>query len=128
MNRRKLLLNAYRATPTAQVIPFEVFLEVTSDYHAYPIDYMGDVIGAVITRGAEIHLSAWRRPPGSMRKLVHQVLQDTVDRWGYAKTAVMKDNAVGLAFCRRLGFEVEGEEATDYGPICHLTCRRARHA
>lgn len=128
MNRRQLLLRAYRASSSARRRTFEDWMTAAEQYQVHPIDHLGDVIGCILARGPEIHLTAWRRPPGSMRRLVRQVLLDTIERWGYARTAVMADNPAGLAFCRRLGFEVEGEEATEYGPINHLICRRPRHA
>lgn len=127
MTRIELLRRVYDASPSAHRRQYEEWLAATEGYSAHPIDYMGNVIGAVLCRGAEIHLSAWQRPRGSMRKLVRQVLQESIDRWGYATTTVMADNPAGLEFCRRLGFEVEGTHATGHGTAHRMICRRARH-
>ena len=97
---------------------------VTMGFEVIPIRDGHEIIGAVLTKGAEVHLGVKRRPQHSQRRLIHEVLEPIIKRYGYAMTLVKHDNPAGRVFCRRLGFEAarSTEDAT------HYICTRATHA
>ncbi len=77
----------------------------------------------MVRRDNELHVGVKKRPAGAYRKLIRDVLQDTIKRHGCALTAVRTFNTSGMKFCQRLGFEVVGTQEE----IIYLRCRRAHH-
>jgi hypothetical protein len=102
----------------------DAWRKLTKGWQITPITINGTTVGATMVRGPEIHLASWTRPKASARATARQILASVVDRYGYAKTTVAVHNSAGLAFCRRLGFEVDGQTDSVY----HLTCKEPRHA
>ena len=87
-------------------IDFQTFLEVARDWEVFPALH-----GAILRKGPEIH--ACIKPEGFGRwfnKAARQVLQETIDKHGYALTRVTEGNLVGDAFVRRLGFSLTHTE------------------
>lgn len=105
-------------------IPLEAWCMHAYQYQLEPIYDDDELIAAVMIKDNEVHIASKRKPKGSPRAVVRRILVPIINRWGYARTTVMADNAAGLAFCRRLGFVVEREE----GSIIHLTIKEPRHA
>lgn len=93
-------------------VSFEEFQWLCQDWDVEPVEVDGQLVGAVLMRGAEIH--ACIKPEGFGRWLSRSVLRRTLMRvvreHGRAETAVTTGNAVGEAFVQRLGF-VEIERA-----------------
>lgn len=102
----------------------EAWQELAQGWEITPITIDGVTVGATMVRGPEIHLASWIRPKASARATARQILAGVITRYGYAKTTVGVHNSAGLAFCRRLGFEVDGQADGVY----HLTCKESRHA
>lgn len=86
--------------------PFE-FVSAFDGWDVEPIAVAGEIVGAMLMRGPEIHCAvlpdARRR---WMRKgLLQRTLGRLVRRYGYAMTRVSADHSLGLEFVRRVGFE-----------------------
>ena len=66
----------------------------------------GEAIGAVFTKGPEIHVAVVPRyqKQWASRRLIWECLGGIVKRFGYATTRVMNDNPKGMEFVKRLGF------------------------
>lgn len=91
-------------------------------WETVPLNWRGRTIAVALVNGPEIHFETLEDNAGwAVRSLERHVVRPTVKVYGFATTTVMADNARGLAFCRRMGFEVE-EETPD--GITRL-CRRA---
>ena len=101
----KALQALHKAIAHRTTMPFDEFVEHLRDFDIYPIRDRGEVIGAVMTRGNEIHLGVTRTPEGAHLRELRSILAGIIMRHGTAKTAVMHDNLPGIAFCRRIGFE-----------------------
>lgn len=91
---------------------FDEFAAAVRDWEVEPVEVGGQLVGAVLMRGAEIH--ACIKPEGFGRWLSRSVLRRTlaqvVREHGRAETVVTTGNAVGDAFVRRLGFVEAGQE------------------
>lgn len=122
---RKLAVRALHAS-LGQRAPCDLtqYAERLATWEVIPVIDGQEVIGAVIRQGPELHVGVTRTPGRSLRWLVHQVLAKTVAMHGHATTRVLKDNPAGLAFCRRLGFEVTSADNTQW----HLICSTPTHA
>lgn len=95
-----------------------------ADWDVVPLRDGEEIVGAVFMKGAELHVGVSRVPRASHRRLVREILCRTIERHGAATTQVRSMNVRGIAFCKRLGFEVVEES----DGIVHLKCKRARHA
>lgn len=69
-----------------------------------PVRKSGRLVGAIITKGPEIHCGGIERG-WLTRKAIRQTLGKLLDRYGHALTAVRCDNQAGQVFVERLGFE-----------------------
>lgn len=91
-------------------VSFEEFQWLCQDWEAEPVEVDGQLVGAVLMRGPEIH--ACIKPEGFGLWLSRRVLRDTLVRLvaehGRAETSVATGNAAGEAFVQRLGFVESG--------------------
>ena len=104
-------------------VPEDRFHGMLDGWEIIPVVESGETIGAVIRKGAELHIGVTRTPLASYRRQIREVVRDTIAVNGYIVTAVRKDNRNGINFCVRLGFRVvkETEEAF------YLRCERLRY-
>jgi len=84
---------------------FEEFAEQIKDFELLPIEDAGELIGAVMVRENEIHVGLTKTPRACHRGDLRRILRPMFERYGEVRTAVLADNARGLRFCQRLGFE-----------------------
>lgn len=93
-------------------VGFQQFRELFWDWSCEPVFVRGELCGAILHKGPDIH--ACIKPEGFrlwVRKAHFGLLQGIIDRYGYAQTSVRKGNEVGDRFVRRLGFEPIAEIA-----------------
>lgn len=106
------LIDALRALHQAIAqrtsLSFEEFVEQVRDFDIHPVRDQGEIIGAVMTRGNEIHLGVTRTPKGAHLGELRSILAGIIMRHGTARTSVMHGNHAGMVFCRRIGFEETG--------------------
>ncbi len=86
-------------------LPLEAFMEYLKDFDIHPVMDQDEIIGAVMTKGNEIHVGITRTPQGAHLRELRDILCGIIMRHGTARTAVMHDNIAGMEFCRRIGFE-----------------------
>ena len=91
-------------------LTYEEFEKCVSGYEIIPISDNGEVIGAVMIKGAEIHVGMKRTPKGALRGVLRKVLDGVINKHGYVETMVMRDNIQGIRFCGRLGFMESGRD------------------
>ena len=90
---------------------FDEFSKATESWDVEPVEVDGQLVGAVLMNGPEIH--ACIKPEGFGRWLTRRVLRNTLRKTllkhGEAVTRVTEGNAIGEHFVSRLGFKKEGE-------------------
>jgi hypothetical protein len=96
-------------------ISFEDFEKVMDGWDIIPLEQNGELLGAVITKGPELHVGYGIKPQGSIIKHIKATLQKLIEKYGYAITTVENNHPVGLQFCKRLGFyEIKEENSKIY--------------
>lgn len=102
---RKLAVRAVHASLGERArMPLTEYAELLASWEVIPIIDKSEVIGAVMRQGHEVHIGMTRTPT-NIRWLVWEALEKTIAFHGKVTTSVMDDNAAGLAFCKRLGFQ-----------------------
>lgn len=77
-----------------------------------PIQFDGEVIGAVMLREREIHMAV---KPGSTkhwvrRSMIRDFIAKRIEQYGHLVSSVSKQNAVAIRAVERLGFYRTGED------------------
>lgn len=111
--RHEAILAAYEsAEGRLRGMSFTEFLQAISNWDVLPVKVDGEIVGAVLMNGPEIH--ACIKPKGFKKWLTKSVLRKTVYRLvkehGKAVTRVEEGNVLGEHFVSRLGFKKEGQE------------------
>lgn len=107
------LYTAYRSVlPRLPGLTFEQFRDATARCRVEPVVVRGEIAGAVLIQGAELH--ACILPAFFRRWLTRSVLRRTLhavlDEHGRAITRTTAGNEVGAAFVARLGFTKIAEQ------------------
>ena len=105
--------------------PFDLqsFVEMLRTWDVIPLLEGGKVIGGVLSKGNELHVGYGEKPKASIRRYVKEILNQTIDKYGFAITTVQAQNSAGLRFCKRLGFVEVGENHGAY----MLRCDRSNY-
>lgn len=105
---------ACRPACEASGLSRERFIEFYSSWRVTPLYVHGEVVGAVLQEGPEMHVAVlpkahrrWARP-----SIWRQLIDGTIDRYGYAITSVAEANTDGQAFVSRLGFRETGRNGS----------------
>lgn len=110
VSRQAALLAAWESACPRWPVSFDEFTTAVREWDVEPVEVDGQLVGAVLMRGPEIH--ACIRPEGFGRWLSRRVLRSTLARvvaeHGRAETSVATGNEAGEAFVRRLGFVEAG--------------------
>lgn len=102
---------------------FEAFMQTVRDWDVVPLEMNGQLVGAVLTKGNELHVGYEFAPRASVRAHIRKVLLPMIRRFGYAVTTVQAANVRGIRFCQRLGFYATAE--TD--GVLRLRCDRCSY-
>lgn len=87
---------------------FERFSTAFSDFEFIPVSYRGQIVGAIMRHGSELHAAVRTQAQGHwFGRQAMAVIADTIARHGQATTRVMDDHAPGHRFAKRLGFKFE---------------------
>jgi hypothetical protein len=99
------------------------------DHHDETLEWLqktckrgGHVVAAVLIKGDEVHAASIAPGKWLSRAVLRKSIGAIVDRYGVCRTAVMRDNAAGHAFVRRLGFE-----PVSHGEVTQYELRKPRH-
>ena len=85
-------------------IAFEDFVTLMQGWEILPIHDGGEVIGAAMVNGNEVHVGLRRQPIAPHRREFREILGRLL-RNGEVVTRVQIGCEHGLQFCKRLGFE-----------------------
>ena len=107
-NRQDCLAAAYESAksrlPTGCTL--DTFCAGLDGWDALPVHVSGALIGAVLSKGPELH--ACIQPVAFGRWFGRQhfkLIDKAIDEYGYALTSTTTGNVAGAAFVKRLGFE-----------------------
>lgn len=94
-----------------------------SHWDVVPLTESGEVVGAIVKKGNEIHVGYKRCPGASLRSHIRKVFNEELRAHGALVTSVRESNDRGLRFCRRMGFaEVERK-----GGYVFMRCERSNY-
>jgi GNAT superfamily N-acetyltransferase len=100
--------------PRAPALRFDDFEEFVRGAEVHPAVVDGEVVGALIVKGPEIHACVLPKAKGRWgSKRLLSVLHRVIRTHGYATTSAT--TADGVAFVRRLGFVQDGNRWVKYG-------------
>lgn len=81
------------------------FERAMARFEFVPVRVAGEMVGAILRDGPELHAAVLEHARGRwVSRAVLRSVVDTVQRHGYAKTAVMNEHEMGHEFARRMGF------------------------
>lgn len=121
--REQALLALFEASKDRLHCSFHEFCIALHDWDAHPIMRGDQIIGALISKGNEVHLGYSVLPKGSIRKDVREVFVPLLRKCGWFVTTVCEDNERGLRFCGRIGFEETKRE----NGIVYMRCERLNY-
>lgn len=101
---------AYESLKERTPITWESFLTYVKDWEVFPAKD-----GAVLRKGPELH--ACIKPSGFCKwfnKSMFVLLNDTIQKHGYALTRVTEGNISGDQFVRRLGFHLTHSDSGNW--------------
>lgn len=94
---------AWESVNTRHPIGLAMFCESVKDWTVYPVTVDGQVAGAVLTDGPEIHACILPFAHGKwLGRWVLRLINELIEQHGYAQTHA--STAVGVEFVTRLGF------------------------
>lgn len=113
MTKLSALTAAYESAKTRfpAGFSFSDFEKMAEGWEVFPVLVGGDVVGAVLRNGPELH--ACIKPEGFKRwmgKAQIRLIEETIEKHGYALTRVQQGNEIGAVFVKRLGFKASGTE------------------
>lgn len=106
-----------------QGVSLDAFKQSLEAWQLVPLKIDGQLIGAAMLRGNEIHVGFDGTPIASIRRLIRETLGAIIGKHGSAITSVRCDHANGLRFCQRLGFEITGF----HDGVYMMRCERLNH-
>lgn len=120
--RHDALRVAWQACRNRVPVSAEAFANAFDGWEVHPIERGGQVVAAVLIKGDEVHAASIAPGKWLSRAVLRKSIGAIVDRYGVCRTAVMRDNAAGHAFVRRLGFE-----PVSHGEVTQYELRKPRH-
>jgi hypothetical protein len=101
----KAILEAYKGFCKGYdgEIPFSSYYNFVTGWKIYPVEHHQQIVGAVFTKGNEIHVSV--NGPWFPRKYVKEVLYPLIEQYDEVVTSVDNYNTSGLYWVKKLGFK-----------------------
>lgn len=91
----------------------EAFVNGLSQWEIYPVVEGGEILVIVATDGPHMHFETMETGRSITRRIVRQVLEPLIEKYGYAVTKTPKDEARQRRFNELIGFKVVGEDEYD---------------
>lgn len=107
--REEALRKTYQSVAHRANYSAEVFISALKDWDVTPVYDGEELVGSILSKSNELHIGLCRRPKASIWRFIRNALHGTIDKYGFAITAVQPQNNGGLRFCERLGFTRIGE-------------------
>ncbi|MDP3909037.1 MAG: hypothetical protein Q8Q14_01480 [Gemmatimonadales bacterium] len=98
----------------------EQYLASLAGWSIHPHAVDGEIVGAVLTKGPELHFCTFGRPWRLTRADIRRYLEPILTEHGRVETKTPKDDARQLRFNKILGFVETGADEF----FVHLTLRR----
>jgi GNAT superfamily N-acetyltransferase len=88
-------------------LPRELFKRRLVGWHVYPVSVCGELAGAILHKGAEVHACILPEYRGKWytRKIYKEVLKPIIDSHGKLTTAVPDSKPWGRDFVEKFGFK-----------------------
>jgi len=102
---------AHKSLGVRASIPFDEFAKAVADWEVVPVHVSGEVAGAVMIKGHEIHaciLESYKSKWIS-KKLYKMIFVDRLNEFGKLTTSVSTACEQGMEFVKRCGFVCIGE-------------------
>jgi GNAT superfamily N-acetyltransferase len=106
LDRNRVISAAFRSQLNRSYMTLEQFIDGTANWYAEPVMIEGELAGAVLMNGPEIHACILPDYFGKWltRALLRRTLAKVLRENGKAITSTTQGNANGSEFVRRLGF------------------------
>ena len=75
-----------------------------------PVELDGQVAGAILTCGPELHFASFGHGHPITRQMIHDYAQPIIDEYGYIRTKTPKDDERQGRLNKLIGFTVERED------------------
>lgn len=88
-------------------IGLDRFKHALMDWHVYAVEVQGDLAGAILHKGSEIHACILPEYRGKWfsRKIIKDIVFPTIKAYGKITTAVPDDKPWGRDFVEKFGFK-----------------------
>lgn len=113
----------YESVKDRLSIDKQQFKEVLKDWELVELMQDDDLIGVVMIKGNELHVSFKSVPKSSIRRHIKATMGKLMKKYGYVVTLVSKGNNKGLDFCKRFGFYITGEDSDKI----YMKCDRSKY-
>jgi hypothetical protein len=99
------------------------FKDVLKDWELVELMQDDNLIGVVMIKGNELHVSFKGVPKSSIRRHIKATMGEVMKKYGYVVTLVSKGNDKGLDFCKRFGYYITGEDSDKI----YMRCDRSNY-
>jgi hypothetical protein len=105
--REVALIAAYKASiHILNGMLVQQFFEKMQEWEVFPVKVDDQIVGAILQKENDMHVSII--PEGRHKwfgKEAQQLIDDTIEQYGSAKTSVADSNEAGHRFVKKLGFK-----------------------
>lgn len=113
MDREQLVDRMWAKAEPDLYIPKEVFVANLESWRLYDIMQDGKLVAIVAEKGPELHFQPGEEGVPISRRIVRQVLQNLIDKHGFAVTKTPHHQLRQQRFNELVGFEVTGRDEYD---------------
>jgi hypothetical protein len=113
----------YESVKDRLSIDRQQFKDVLKDWDLVELMQGDDLIGVVMIKGNELHVSFKGVPKSSIRRHIKATMGEVMKKYGYVVTLVSKGNDKGLDFCKRFGYYITGEDSDKI----YMRCDRSNY-
>jgi len=119
----RALESIYQSVKARLNLTLDEFAEALKGWEFIELTEQNELIGAVMIKDNELHVGYSKKPTASIRGHIKKTLMELIEKYGSAVTSVTKENEKGLKFCKRIGFEVVGEDQSKI----YMKCDRCNY-
>ena len=113
----------YESVKDRLSIDKQQFKDVLKDWELVELMQDDNLIGVVMIKGNELHVSFKGVPKSSIRRHIKATMGEVMKKYGYVVTLVSKGNDKGLDFCKRFGYYITGEDSDKI----YMRCDRSNY-
>lgn len=99
---------AYESAKDRMGVSPEEFARAVSSWECVPVEVSGDLCGAILINGPQIHACIKPQAFGRWaRRGLRPLLERVIEKHGRAETSMTEGNEMGARFVTRLGFRLD---------------------